>query len=262
MEQKIPLLIVSWGAGVNSSAMLIGMAERDMRPDLILFADTGNEKPETYAYQEVFASWLYRVGFPTPVCVQYVPTRDGVHYRTLEENCLTNKTLPSLAFGFRGCSEKWKIRPQDKYLANWGPAQRAWAVGQKIHHAIGIGVDEAHRARLTEDKKNIYSYPLIDWDWGREECVEAFGRAELPVPPKSACFFCPASKKHEVLRLKREHPDLYARALQMERNASENMQNVKGLGRRWSWGELGRSDEAQFQLFTEAPEMPCGCFDE
>ena len=39
--------VVSFGGGVNSTALLIGLEERDERPDYILFADTGGEKPET-----------------------------------------------------------------------------------------------------------------------------------------------------------------------------------------------------------------------
>jgi 3'-phosphoadenosine 5'-phosphosulfate sulfotransferase (PAPS reductase)/FAD synthetase len=43
-------LIVAYGLGVDRTAMLIEFARRSIRPDLILFADTGGEKPETYAY--------------------------------------------------------------------------------------------------------------------------------------------------------------------------------------------------------------------
>jgi hypothetical protein len=39
-------LIVTWGGGVNSTAMLVGMKQRGIRPDRILFADTGGEKPD------------------------------------------------------------------------------------------------------------------------------------------------------------------------------------------------------------------------
>ena len=49
--------IASYGAGVNSTAMLIGAAERGWLIDLILFADTGGEKPHTYEYLEVFNQW-------------------------------------------------------------------------------------------------------------------------------------------------------------------------------------------------------------
>lgn len=34
-------MMVSYGGGTNSTAMLIGMVERGERPDAILFADTG-----------------------------------------------------------------------------------------------------------------------------------------------------------------------------------------------------------------------------
>jgi len=35
------VIMVSFGGGVNSAALLVGMHERDERPDAILFADTG-----------------------------------------------------------------------------------------------------------------------------------------------------------------------------------------------------------------------------
>src|SRR6516162_3721221 len=36
-------LVVAYGLGVDSTAMLIELAHRDIRPDLILFADTNGE---------------------------------------------------------------------------------------------------------------------------------------------------------------------------------------------------------------------------
>src|SRR5436309_2995780 len=41
--------ILSMGGGVNSTALLL-MSQ----PDIVLFADTGSEKPGTYAYLEKF----------------------------------------------------------------------------------------------------------------------------------------------------------------------------------------------------------------
>ena len=40
-------LVVAYGLGVDSTAMLIEFVCRGIRPDSILFADTGSEKPET-----------------------------------------------------------------------------------------------------------------------------------------------------------------------------------------------------------------------
>ncbi len=95
---------VSFGCGVNSTAMLIGLWQRGVLPDLILFADTGGEKPETYSYIANFNTWLDRVGFPPVTVVRYIPPR--APYKSLEEACLHNNMLPSLAYGFKKCSEK------------------------------------------------------------------------------------------------------------------------------------------------------------
>jgi hypothetical protein len=59
--------------------------------------------------------------------------------------------------------------------------------------------------------------------------------AGLPVPIKSACFYCPASKKAEVICLRDHHPDLLERALAIERNAQAKLTSVKGLGRSYAW---------------------------
>jgi hypothetical protein len=90
-------LVVAYGLGVDSTAMLIEFALRKIRPDLILFADTGGEKLETYAYLPVIQDYLVHIGFPTVIIVRYVPTRAA--YSTLEDQCLHTGTLPSLAYG-------------------------------------------------------------------------------------------------------------------------------------------------------------------
>ena len=53
-----PPVMAAWGAGVDSTAMLIEWVERGLPLDAVLFADTGAEKPETDAFVPVFQSWL------------------------------------------------------------------------------------------------------------------------------------------------------------------------------------------------------------
>jgi hypothetical protein len=115
---------VAYGAGVNSTAMLVEFARRRIRPDLILFADTGGEKPETYAYLSVIRPFLATFGFPDVITVRYQPVRAA--YDTLEDQCLYTGTLPSLAYGGRSCSMKYKRDPQDRYVRNWRPAIDCW----------------------------------------------------------------------------------------------------------------------------------------
>lgn len=252
-------VIVAYGGGINSTALLIGMKEKEDRPDLILMANTGGEKPETLAFLGQFAAWLRDNNFPELQIVQ----NTGM-YKTLENNCVQKNMLPSLAYGFKSCSDKYKRRPQDKFCNNWQPAKDCWRSGKKCFKYIGYDADETRRAKKNQDDKYIYHYPLIDWGWGRDECVDAIKRAGLNIPPKSSCFFCPAMTKNEVIDLKHQHPDLFKRALDMEKGASENLKSVKGLGRRWAWSEVADADDNGESLarFTDSFDgEPCGCYD-
>jgi len=234
--------IVSYGGGTNSTAMLIGLVERKESVDLILFADTGGEKPHTYKYIEMFSEWLQAHGMPEIITVRNTPS--------LEKDCLTRGALPSVAYGFKSCSDRWKARPQNKYLKKHGIDTK------KITRLIGFDADEPQRAKEYEG--NVY--PLLEWDWGRDECIEAIERVGLPLPGKSACFFCPSSKKHEILQLARQYPELAERAIAMEKNAE--LTSVKGLGRNYAWGDLLEAEDDQGQMFPESyVEIDCGCYD-
>jgi hypothetical protein len=234
------LIQVAYGAGVNSTAMLIGLHRRGIRPDRILFADTGGENPETYGYLPVIQRWLASVGYP-----QVITVRRTGRYASLEEDCLAHDTLPSLAFGLKSCSLKWKRDPQDAYCKNeWPEAARACGRGERIAKLIGYDAGPADMRRLKEITEPAeiarfeHFYPLIDWGWDRERCREEIAREGLPVPPKSACFFCPASKWAEVRKLAHNHPRLADRAVTLEVNAAQGkhgLRSTRGLGRNWSW---------------------------
>ena len=245
--------VVSFGGGTNSAAMLIEMVRRGVKPDLITFADTGGELPETYRFVSDFSKWLTDRGFPEVRIVS-----DG--RRTLEQEVLAENTLPSKAFGWPSCSDKYKLRPQDRFLKAWQPALDSWAAGGKVVKLIGFDAGEPHRIRDFNDKHFVVEYPLVGWGWNRKKCVEVV-RAAGFAPAKSACFFCPSSRKHEVIALSRNHPDLFKRAVAMERNATA-VTTVNGLGRRWRWEDLVNATEAQLEMFQDNHEpMPCGCFD-
>jgi hypothetical protein len=121
------------------------------------------------------------------------------------------------------------------------------------HVVKAIGLDASEQHRLTwvqqqpaeraglsreqwlDQRYFVYWYPLLEWGYDRERCKEIISQAGLPVPMKSACFFCPASKKREIAWLQEHHPDLLQRALTIERNAQAKLKSVKGLGRSYSW---------------------------
>ena len=261
-------LVVAYGLGVNSTAMLVEFARREIRPDLIRFADTGGEKPETYQFLPVFQEYLKDVAFPPVVTVRYEPKT--APYRTLEGQCLHTGTLPSLAYGGKSCSQKWKRQPQDAYILRHFPP--AGMAGRRVVRAIGfdategrrtyagvvkaVGLDagEGHRRTWARARPGpgrrpsreerldatffAYWYPLMDWGMDRAACERSIREAGLPVPAKSACWFCPASKKSEILWLRERHPRLLRRALAVEENARPNLTSVRGLGRSFAWAEF------------------------
>lgn len=248
--------VVSFGAGTNSTAILQGMFERQERPDAVLFADTGGEKPGTYRHLEMMAEWCVQRDFPELAIVKY---SDTSKHASLEDECHNNGTLPSKAFGFGGCSQKWKRYPMDKWVKSWQPAIDQWASGRRVERVIGIHAGETRRGKIPDDKHFTYRFPLREWKWGQEECEAACIRAVGYVPEKSACFYCPAMRKPEVLALSKEHPDLFQRAVEMEHNAKEcgGLNVVKGLGRHWSWEALVASDNAQGRLFIDDGLQMC-----
>lgn len=245
------MIIVSCGLGTNSTAMLVGMKERGIRPDYITFADTGGEKPHTYEHMEILQEWLKANDFP-PIMV----VKKGGLQETLEEECLRRKALPSVAYGWKTCSQKYKIQPQEKYFNNEPAAKAVWKSGKKISRWIGFDWDEPSRAIDCDSPKYQNHYPLIEWKWGRKECIEAIEREGLPLPGKSSCWFCPNSRPNEVKWLKEVHPDLMERAIAIERNAETR--TIAGLGRQWSWESLIATDD---MFSCDFQEIPCGCYD-
>ncbi len=251
-------IVVHNGGGTNSAAALCGLVERGIQPVTILFADTGGEKPKTYAFLDEQDKWLDSHGFPINTRVRYPSRKD----KTLEEECLRLQIMPSIVYGRRNCSQKWKIDPQMRYL-------RREFDGDPVIGVVGFDANEWHRVKpsLKPEIEFIW-YPLIGWKWGRNECVAAIQRAGLSLPGKSACFFCPSSKKQEVIQIAQTDPLLFNRALELEARAlgkthsdgSKVLRKIDGLGRHWSWDQLVSGDQRAVQGLNP-PELPCMCFD-
>jgi hypothetical protein len=264
-------IVVGYGMGVDSTALLIGLQQLKIRPHLILFANTGSEKPETYAYLPIINAWLDLVGFPRVTVLKRASPKAGD--TSLHGECLRKSVLPSLAYGGHSCSLKWKVEPQWAYckkVYGWTAARRrkgqltagSWAHGPFITKLIGYnaGPQDSRRVANAAGKwppGHRYVYPLREWNWDRAACERTICDAGLPLPMKSACFMCPASKKTEVDWLQQFHPDLAATAMEMERRAHvRGLTTTVGLGRRWSWtAHLGNQSHAQGRNVA-VPELP------
>ena len=261
--------IVSFGGGTNSTGMLVGMRERGERPDAIWFADTGGEKPHTYAHIDEVSAWCISVGFPTieilrgPEVWGPQMVKDG----SLEAECVRLGSMPSKAFGFSQCSVKWKLEPNNRRLRKYLAENRLDM--SDVERCVGFDAGEPSRYErakgiMERNPKMVRErWPLMEWDWDRDDCVEAIARAGITQPGKSACFFCPSSKTPEIFWLRDNHPDLLHRAVEMERRARAGEGQAPaakcGLGRTKVWGDvIAAPVQSGFDFAVEAD---CGCYD-
>ena len=246
-------VVLAYGIGVDSTALLIELESRGTPPDLVITGDPGVEKPETYAYQEMMAAWMAARGIRYET-VRYTPRRfkHWPPYYDLLANVLTNATLPSISLGRHSCSLKWKVAPQDAFLKTWAPAKAAWARGQKVVRLIGYDASPADTRRYTHastiaDDLFECRYPLREWGWTRDACIARIEAAGLPVPSKSSCFICGAMKPDEVRAL----PAWCLRLIVLvEARAAPRLRTVEGLWRRSTAKRPGRMTD-----FIRAEEL-------
>ena len=261
---KDKLLAVAFGGGTNSTAMLCGFRELGIAPDLITFADTGGELPGTYEHileMDTQCHDWWGIGIEV-VRMNYQGKFEG-----LEGNCNRKKMLPSLAYGTKGCSMKYKVGPQTKRLLEFMVEREAKECWKAIGYDAGEGHRRVQRDQMEHTKGRIehFWYPLVEWNWRRSDCVEAITRHGLTQPGKSSCFFCPAMKRGEIIRLKDTHPELFKRAIAMEANAKTD-KNMGLTGRSLKWADIGSQDDDQGRLWDfldekDATNTPCGCYD-
>ena len=85
---------------------------------------------------------------------------------------------------------------------------------------VGICKDELNR--IKDDPKIIY--PMRDYT--RDGCAWLIGKAGLPMPHKTGCWFCYALKKQEWINLYNNRRDLWDKCVALENNAKANYKNI------------------------------------
>lgn len=273
-------LIVAYGGGVNTIALLVRLRDLGQRPDAIVMADPGSERKGTHPYRVTVADpWLRAQGWPAVTVVtlaeeaKYRPRAKDTAQRTLREECAQLHALPSIAYGWKKCSQKYKARPAVWWTERQSWAVAAWARGEKITRAIGYDAGEDRRALDTfgdpkESARFAPWYPLHAAGIDRDGCVDLIRSAGLPVPSKSACTFCPSNTLQEWDDLRRDDPEAFADAMEMSREAFDGLDvpDVVGLmrcnpaGRRQLHLHVWQDDAPTGETADDARDaIPCEC---
>ena len=230
------LRVFSYGGGVQSTAALVLAVQGKIDFPIFLFANVGDdsEHPATLRYvREVAMPYAERNGVALHELRH--TRRDGSSPTLYEEVMGENRSVgipmrvSNGAPGNRSCTERFKIKVIDRWMKEHGVSKDAPGV-----LGLGISLDEFQRMR-SDDPRYPFKrkeYPLIDMRLTRQDCMTIIGRAGLPVPPKSSCYFCPFHRLTEWRRLKEEEPELFAKAVELERRVNEKR---AGLGKDPLW---------------------------
>jgi hypothetical protein len=130
-------------------------------------------------------------------------------------------TLPQFS-GEHLCSLKFKAWPIEVWLRDYFHAIHP--EGSGLRHAFGYNVDEDRRiaeseaafasrriafgfnseetrritrAQRYDTPQRIGFYPLVEWNWARQHCLDYLQKVFGVVWPKSACVYCPFNTLRE-----------------------------------------------------------------
>lgn len=254
--------VFSCGGGVQSTACLVLAAKGLIPYKTFIFANVGDkaESPATIKYiDQVLKPYAEKHGIEW-IDVAWID-KTG-RQRDLYDELLTQERsinipayMPGGMPGNRNCTVSFKIKP----IARW--------IKQNAPNCIlgkGISTDEPHRATPSRESDGYTSaYPLIELGLSRSDCLDIARDAGIPQPPKSACWFCPFKTTDQWTTMRREQPDLFEKAADLEQTFQERRASL-GKDAVYISGIGGRKERnlrdvipEQLGLFGWEPEEGC-----
>ena len=215
--------------GKDSSALAVHL--RESVPGMeYFFCDTGAELPETYEYLTRLEVILGK-----PIA-RLNASRGFDHWFEVFRG-----TLPSPQM--RWCTKNMKIKPIEEWIGDT-PAVSY----------VAIRADESNRKGYISTKPNIQSrFPFIEDGIDRDGVMRILADAGIGLPEyyewrtRSGCYFCFYQRKAEWIGLAERHPELFERAVAIERkvlsdagvdgDADFRERAMRGRQYTWSGGE-------------------------
>ncbi|NEP19284.1 MAG: hypothetical protein F6J97_20710 [Leptolyngbya sp. SIO4C1] len=230
-DSRIPH-VLNYGMGVDSTAILLRWLnmtseERgfDLEDLIVLTAQTGDEFIDTKHLVETYVFpllWQHRIRF-VEVAKHGPYERDGytllqdtrepyaLHIEgdfKLSTHMHERGTVPSFS-GPHLCAMKWKGFVIDRWLSDY-------LDGVKFGPYLGYSAEETKRAEKCGDyhpQGNEYRFPLIEWGWTRQMCLDYIW-GQLGVKwLKSCCTFCPFQSRENAIARWQANPEAAAFAL-------------------------------------------------
>jgi len=225
---------LSLGAGVQSSCLALMAAKGEVgpMPDAAIFADTQAEPASVYEWLD----WLEKqLPFPVVRVVHGDLEADALEIKTSSDNkkymkvdipfFLRNLQGEKSMMRNRGCTRDYKVIPVDKAVGRLtGRKRGSREVAANVW--VGISLDEVIRMKPSRRAWIRNVWPLIDKRMSRHDCLRWMENNGYPLPPRSACYFCPYHSNKEWKRLRDDEPGEFAKAIAFDRRLREQKKLV------------------------------------
>lgn len=248
-DNKI-LTTVSLGGGVQSGTIAEMVVEGELpRPDVFIFADTGDEPDYVYRYVEYLTKRLAGVNVPV-VTVSNGNMVDDLYggKRFAVMPLFTRQMRPVSGFGVeahneqvgrlkRQCTADYKIEPIEKWIKNHllevGAAKqtRSGAIhvnqGVSVETWLGISLDEVQRMKPSRTRWISHRWPLIEKRMTRQKCQQWLEARGLPVPLKSSCKRCPFHDKRYWRDMKENRPSDWQEVVMFDHDLRDSSSGLR-----------------------------------
>lgn len=211
--------VLSLGAGVQSSTLLLMAVHGEIQVDRAIFADTGWEPRAVYDWLETLMPIAERAGIPI----------DVVSAGNIRERALAASTriasMPLYARNKEGkpgmlqrqCTQEYKTAPVRARIRELLGIKRTLRRGiDPATVVIGISRDEGERMRDSDVAYIRHEYPLVDRHITRADCVRWMADRGYLEPPKSACIGCPFTDNARWRAMRDERPDEWVDAVDFD----------------------------------------------
>ncbi len=188
--------------------MLLGMIERGMPIDCVMFCDTGIEFPAMYEH-------ISKIEENTGIKITRVSSERSFEYLMLEHNITCRNGATKIGFSWAGARQRWctsrlKDLPREKFLS---PLRKKYDVVEYV----GIAADEQFRLERKRNRNESHVHPLVDWGMTERDCLNycyerGYDWGGLYQHFKRvSCWCCPLQSLDELRKLYHHFPELWAK---------------------------------------------------
>lgn len=221
--------VLSFGAGVQSTCILRMSLDGEMPAlDHVIFADPGAELPKTYENVDLMERicqqrgigfhrvTAYRSRSTGNITQDLLGTDDSMRWSSPPLFVQTGKGVGQIR---RQCTSDYKTDPIGRKFRELCGVESGSRGPKEVvaEQWLGIHAGEIQRMKASMFRWFTIVHPLIELvNMTNGDCVAWLQRKGYPVPPKSACAFCPYQSDRRWLAMAEDEPETFAECVKVD----------------------------------------------